>query len=139
MRINQSYTTTRHDIRVYHIFEKCRFSHSGFSDDIDMSSSIDRLDTKLECASTKIGDSYRGIWHFSTREIMRWFKFSRRHPIHSWRFYIQCRQMDESCELCRRKNRSIFWKFRRNIAVFFCIWTRKMQSRSFWMRKYRKS
>lgn len=67
MWINESNPTSCEDIRVEHIFEKGRFSHTRFSDDVYVSGTVDGLDTKTLLASAKIGNPNRCIGRIDWR------------------------------------------------------------------------
>lgn len=44
--VDDCHTTTIQYIRIDHVLKECRFSHTGFSDDIDMTSTVDWFDTE---------------------------------------------------------------------------------------------
>lgn len=46
MRVDHSDSPTIEYITIYHIFEESRLSHTGLSYDIDMTCSIDGLDSE---------------------------------------------------------------------------------------------
>jgi hypothetical protein len=70
MWIDESDTTTRHDIGVEHILEECRLAHTGLPDDIGMTSSVDGLYSELLCRSTIVRQSDRCIGLSDMREIV---------------------------------------------------------------------
>lgn len=61
MRIYESNSSATHDVTVEHIFEKSRFSHTSFPDNIGMSSSINGLDAECLGRTSKIRESNRSI------------------------------------------------------------------------------
>ena len=98
-------------IGVDHILEEGRFSHTSFSDNVDMSSTIDGLESKSFYPSTIVRHPDGSIWRFCRWQIVWWFKLSRRHPSDARSFNVECRHMDKPSEFCRRKNHCIFSKF----------------------------
>ena len=123
MRIDHSNSTTIQDICIDHIFKKGWFSHSGLSDDIYMSSSIDRLDSKPFGISTKVRYSDRRIGTFHIWEIVRNLELSTHDPVHSWGFYIECRKMNNPCKFSCIKDWSTLSDMSRyvDISFFLCF------------------
>jgi hypothetical protein len=59
VRIDKPDSTPRDNIRIDHILEENRFSHTGLSDDVDMSSFIVGQNTELAPSSSEVRRSDR--------------------------------------------------------------------------------
>ena len=67
MRIDHSDSSTIEDIGIYHILEESRLSHTSLSYDIDVTSSIYRLEPEVLCLSTIVRHTDRSIRIRGTR------------------------------------------------------------------------
>lgn len=111
MRIDDGDTTPASYIGRDHIFEKRRLSHTSLSDNIDVSSSVDRLESEFCRLSTIVCHSNWSIWWVYRREIVWRLKSSCRHPVDSRSFHIERWQMDNTSKLCGIQNACCMGKF----------------------------
>lgn len=109
MRIDECDSSSTHNIRIDHILEESRFSHTCFPDNIGMSGSIYWLYSEFFCRTTKVGYPNRGIWFSYLREVVWWLEPTSCNPVHTRSFDIDSRHMHEPSEFCNIENIPFFW------------------------------
>ena len=108
MWIDETDSATRHDIRVEHVLEESRLPHTRLPDDIDVTSTVDRLYAESLRTPTEVGYSDRSIGFLRLGEIVWWFELASRYPVDTRSFHIDRREVDDTCELSCREEGTIF-------------------------------
>lgn len=100
-----------------------------------MSRPIDRLNPEHILIATEVRDPDRSIGTLASWEIVRSLESASHHPIHAWSFYIDGREMDDPCELCRREKRLVLRHSFRDTAIYSSFRTTQVESCSLGIRE----